>query len=132
MIGFLVRWAVAFVLLAATFNPTRYNYISWLERNYSEQTPLAVLSGLLLLVGYIIYMRATLRSIGGFGMFLVLSIVGALVWVLNDFGWLSLSETSQMVWLGLFALSLVLGVGLSWSHVRRYLSGQSDMDDVDE
>ncbi|MEL7203653.1 MAG: DUF6524 family protein [Pseudomonadota bacterium] len=130
--GFLVRWAVAFVLLAATFNPTRYNYISWLERNYSEQTPLAVLSGLLLLVGYIIYMRATLRSIGGFGMFLVLSIVGALVWVLNDFGWLSLSETSQMVWLGLFALSLVLGVGLSWSHVRRYLSGQSDMDDVDE
>ena len=132
MIGFLVRWAVAFVLLAATFNPTRYNYVSWLERNYSEQTPLAVLSGLLLLVGYIIYMRATLRSIGGFGMFLVLSIVGALVWVLNDFGWLSLSETSQMVWLGLFALSLVLGVGLSWSHVRRYLSGQSDMDDVDE
>ncbi|MEL6120958.1 MAG: DUF6524 family protein [Pseudomonadota bacterium] len=130
--GFLVRWAVAFVLLAATFNPTRYNYIGWLERNYSEQTPLAVLSGLLLLVGYIIYMRATLRSIGGFGMFLVLSIVGALVWVLNDFGWLSLSETSQMVWLGLFALSLVLGVGLSWSHVRRYLSGQSDMDDVDE
>ena len=132
MIGFLVRWAVAVVLLAATFNPTRYNYIGWLERNYSEQTPLAVLSGLLLLVGYIIYMRATLRSIGGFGMFLVLSIVGALVWVLNDFGWLSLSETSQMVWLGLFALSLVLGVGLSWSHVRRYLSGQSDMDDVDE
>ncbi|MEL7398522.1 MAG: DUF6524 family protein [Pseudomonadota bacterium] len=55
-----------------------------------------------------------------------------MVWVLNDFGWLSLSETSQMVWLGLFALSLVLGVGLSWSHVRRYLSGQSDMDDVDE
>ena len=132
MIGFLVRWAIAFVLLAATFNPTPYNYVSWLERNYSEQTPLAVLSGLLLLVGYIIYMRATLRSIGGFGMFLVLSIVGALVWVLNDFGWLSLSETSQMVWLGLFALSLVLGVGLSWSHVRRYLSGQSDMDDVDE
>jgi hypothetical protein len=24
-----------------------------------------------------------------------------------------------------------LGVGLSWSHVRRALSGQADMDDVD-
>ncbi|MEL7013836.1 MAG: adenylosuccinate synthetase, partial [Pseudomonadota bacterium] len=46
--------------------------------------------------------------------------------------WLSLTETSQMVWLGLFALSLVLGIGLSWSHVRRYLSGQSDVDDIDE
>ena len=132
MIGFLVRWAVAFVLLAATFNPTRYNYIGWLERNYSEQTPLAVLSGLLLLVGYIIYMRATLRSIGGFGMFLVLSIVGALVWVLYDLGILRLDNASLNVWLGLGALALVRGIGLSWSHVRRALSGQSDVDDVDD
>lgn len=132
MAGLLVRWAVAFVLLAATFNPTRYNYISWVERNFAEEMPVALLLGLLLLVGYIIYLRATLRSIGGFGMFLVLAIVGSLVWVLYDYGLLTLSETSHMVWLGLFALSLVLGVGLSWSHVRRYLSGQSDMDDVDE
>ena len=28
--------------------------------------------------------------------------------------------------------SLVLGVGLSWSHIRRAISGQADMDDVDE
>ncbi|MEM7599375.1 MAG: DUF6524 family protein [Pseudomonadota bacterium] len=132
MTGFLARWAVAFVLLAATFNPTRYNYIGWVERNFSEQMPMAILAGLLLLVGYIIYLRATLRSIGAFGMFLVLAIVGSLVWVLYDYELLTLTETSDMVWLGLIALSLVLGVGLSWSHVRRYLSGQSDMDDVDE
>jgi hypothetical protein len=36
------------------------------------------------------------------------------------------------VWLALFALSFVLGIGLSWSHVRRALSGQADMDDVDQ
>lgn len=132
MTGFLARWAVAFILLAATFNPTRYNYIGWVERNFNEQMPMAILAGLLLLVGYIIYLRATLRSIGAFGMFLVLAIVGSLVWVLYDYELLSLTETSDMVWLGLIALSLVLGVGLSWSHVRRYLSGQSDMDDVDE
>ncbi|MDB0037659.1 DUF6524 family protein, partial [Ascidiaceihabitans sp.] len=89
------------------------------------------LAGLLLLIGYIIYLRATLRSIGGFGMLLVLALVGALLWVLYDFGLLSLDNTGLSVWLGLLALSLVLGVGLSWSHVRRALSGQADMDDVD-
>ena len=132
MTGFLLRWGVAFALLAITFNPTEWNYASWVQANFSNQLPLAVLLGLLLFVGYIIYLRATLRSIGGFGMFLVLAIVGALLWVLYDYELLTLTETSEMVWLGLIALSLVLGIGLSWSHVRRRLSGQADMDDVDE
>ena len=92
---------------------------------------LLVLAGLLLLIGKIIYLRATLRSIGGFGMLLVLALVGALLWVLYDFGVLSLDNTGMNVWLDLLALSLVLGVGLSWSHVRRALLGQADMDDVD-
>jgi len=132
MTGFISRWMVAFALLAATFNPTELNYASWVRKNFSEETPMAVLMGLLLFVGYIIYLRATLRSIGGFGMTMVLAIVGALLWVLYDYDLLTVQDTSQMVWLGLMALSLVLGIGLSWSHVRRRLSGQSDMDDVSE
>ncbi len=130
--GFALRWLVAFVLLAATFNPTEWNYARWAQANWGDQMPLVVLFGLLLLVGYIIYLRATLRSIGAFGMGLVLAIVAALLWVLYDFGWLNLENRSFNLWIGIFALSLVLGVGLSWSHVRRKLSGQADMDDVDE
>ena len=91
---------------------------------------LMVIAGLLLLIGYIIYLRATLRSIGGFAMLLVLALVGALLPVLYDFGALSLDSTGLNVWLGFLALSLVLGVGISWCHVRRALSGQADMDDV--
>lgn len=130
--GFFLRWMVAFALLAATFNPTRWNYVSWVRQHYGDQTPLAVLLGLLLFVGYIIYLRATLRSIGGFGMTMVLAIVGAALWVLYDYGLLSVTDTSHLIWLALAALSLVLGIGLSWSHVRRRLSGQSDMDDISE
>jgi len=130
--GFLVRWVVAFVLLASTFNPTEWNFITWARANVSAQMPLTVLMGLILLVGYIIYLRATLRSIGGFGMGLVLAIAAALVWVLHDFGWISFDDPTLNIWLALVALSLVLGIGLSWSHIRRKLSGQADMDDVDE
>lgn len=130
--GFLLRWIFAFVLVAVTFNPTQWNYFRWTAKNYSEQLPLAVLLGLVLLIGYIIYLRATLRSIGAFGMFLVMAVVGALVWVLYDYGLLALDNTNAMVWLGIIAMSIVLGIGLSWSFVRRALSGQYDVDETDE
>ena len=130
--GFVLRWAMAFGLMSATFNPTEWNYVTWAQTGFGDQMPLTVLLGLLLLVGYIIYLRATLRSIGGFGMGLVMAIAAALLWVLYDYGVLRLDNPSFNVWLGILALSLVLGIGLSWSHVRRKLSGQADMDDVDE
>ena len=57
-------------------------------------------------------------------MALVLAVVGALLWVLYDFGLLSLENYDANVWLGILVLSIVLGVGLSWSHVRRVLSGE--------
>ena len=130
--GFLLRWLMAFFLLAATFNPTPWNYSLWAWQNFAEETPLAVFLGLVLAVGYIIYLRATLRSIGGFGMLLVLALFLALRWVLYDYGFLRLDNQAANTWLGLAALSLVLGIGLSWSHVRRALSGQTDVDDLED
>ncbi|MEO9685500.1 MAG: DUF6524 family protein [Tateyamaria sp.] len=130
--GFFWRWLCAFGLLAVTYNPTQYNYVRWILDFGRDNLSIAVLVGLFLLIGYIIYLRATLRSIGTFGMLLVLAVAGAMIWVLYDLGILRLDDPGLITWLALLALSLVLGIGLSWSHVRRYLSGQSDIDDVDE
>lgn len=132
MTGFLWRWVFAFGLLSATYNPTEFNYARWVLEYGGANLSIAVLVGLLLTVGYIIYLRATLRSIGTFGMLLVLALVGAILWVLYDLGIVDLNNPGFNTWIGLLALSIVLGVGLSWSHVRRHLSGQADMDDVDE
>ncbi|GAA6174815.1 DUF6524 family protein [Sulfitobacter pacificus] len=130
--GFILRWLCAFLLLAATFNPTQYNYVSWVRSYGDDNLSIAVLAGLILCIGYIIYLRATLRSIGALGIMLVMAVVGACLWVLYDFEVLRLDDATFNLWLGLAALSFVLGIGLSWSHVRRALSGQADMDDVDE
>ena len=130
--GFVIRWVFAFLLVALTFNPTQWNYVRWATNSWRDNTALAVLFGLILLVGYIIYLRATLRSIGPFGVLLVLAVLGALAWVLYDQGWLTLANRNLNTWLAIVALSVVLGVGLSWSFVRRALSGQQDVDDVDE
>jgi hypothetical protein len=130
--GFVIRWVFAFLLVALTFNPTQWNYVRWATANWREQTSLAVLFGLILLVGYIIYLRATLRSIGRFGVFLVMAVLAALAWVLYDQGWLTLANRNLNTWLAIVALSVVLGVGLSWSFVRRAISGQVDVDDTDD
>ncbi len=132
MMGFLLRWLFAFALVAITYNPTDYNFVRWAATDGQNQLSVTVLAGLVLLVGYIIYLRATLRSIGAFGMLLILALVGALLWVAYDFGLLDLQNRALTMWIGIFALSLVLGIGLSWSIVRRKLSGQADVDDVDE
>ena len=128
----LIRWLFALVLVTATYNPTQWNYIRWASENYDTRLSLVALFGLILFVAYVVFLRATLRSIGPFGMLLVLAVIGGLVWVLYDLGWLKLDNPSAMVWLGVIALSAVLGTGLSWSIIRRRLSGQYDMDDVDQ
>ncbi len=129
--GILLRWLGAFVLLAATFNPTQWNYVRWVEANWGIQTPLAVLLGLVLAVGYIIYVGATFRSLGAFGMLIIAALFGAMIWVLIDWGVLALGNQNLNVWLGIFALSLILGIGLSWSILRQRLSGQASVDEIE-
>lgn len=129
--GILLRWLGAFLLLAATFNPTPYNYVRWSQANWQTQMPLTVLLGLLLAVGYIIYVGATFRSLGAFGMIVIAALFGAVIWVLIDYGVLKLGNTNLTVWLGILALSLILGIGLSWSILRQRLSGQATVDEVE-
>jgi hypothetical protein len=129
--GILLRWLGAFILLCATFNPTPWNYVTWVRENWSTQTPLALFLGLLLAVGFMVYIVATLRSIGPFGVILIGAIFGAGLWVLLDWGVLSLGNRDMNTWLGLLALSVILGVGLSWSILRQRLSGQSSVDEIE-
>ena len=130
--GFVLRWLFAFLLLAATYNPTDWNFTRWVMASGGDMMSVAVLGSLLLIVRYIIYLRATMRSIGPIGMLLVLGLVGALLWVAFDLGWMNFENPTANTWIALVAGSFVLGIGLSWSHVRRRLSGQADMDDVDD
>lgn len=131
MIDIFIRCLFAFVLVAATANPTNYSFMGWAEANFSTQMPLVVLLGLLLFTGWIVFVRASVRALGVFGMTLVAAIFAAAVWVMLDQGWLSLESRKSTEWIGLIGLSAVLGIGLSWSHIRRRMSGQIDVDDVD-
>lgn len=130
--SFLLRWLFAFLLLAATWNPTVWNWTRAAQHHWADAKSIITLSGLILLAGYVIYLRATVRSIGLGGMLFVLALFAALLWVATDLGLISLTNPGLLAWLGLFAGSLVLGIGMSWSIIRRAISGQVDTDDVEE
>lgn len=130
--GFLLRWFGAFALLSASYNPSQWNFYRWAHANYTTQLSLTVLLGLLLAVAFLIYIAATLRSLGAFGMLLVGAIFAAMIWVLIDWGILSTGNSALNTWLGILALSLVLGIGLSWSIIWQRMSGQATVDEVDD
>lgn len=130
--GFLLRWVLALVLVFATFNPTGYSYFHWVQSGFADQQALKVLTGLMMVALYAIAVRATLRSIGVAGAALVLAIMGSIVWLMSDLGVLSFEDPGVFQWLVLIGISLVLGVGLSWSLIRRAITGQLDVDDVDQ
>jgi hypothetical protein len=129
--GVFMRWFGAFVLLAATFNPTPYNYLRWTEGHWETELPLTVFLGVVLTIGYIIYIGATLRSLGGFGLLLIAALFASAIWVLIDWGILALGNTDLNVWLGIFGLSVILGIGLSWSILWQRMSGQASVDEIE-
>ncbi|MDJ1008055.1 MAG: DUF6524 family protein [Paracoccaceae bacterium] len=127
--GFVLRWIAAFGLLTVTFNPTEWNYVRWARENWSDAMPVIVLAGLLLAVAYAVFVTAVLRGIGRFGALLVLAVVAAFVWVLVDFGWVSLEDPGAVTWVVIAALSVVLAMGMYWGILWRRISGQLEVDD---
>ena len=132
--NFAIRWLVAMALVVGTFNPTGYSYYHWLVEGLTAEDasvgPLTVVVGIALLIAYIIYLRATLRSIGPIGAGLVAVFLGAIVWLLADLGLVNLAEFTPLTWVAEIVAATVLAVGISWSHIRRRISGQLDTDDV--
>jgi Family of unknown function (DUF6524) len=130
--GLFLRWLGALILVAATYNPTPWNYIRWADAHFTDQMPLTLLLGLILGIGYLIYFMATVRSIGLIGIVLVAALFGLTIWVLIDWGVLSLTNADLNAWIAIFVLSAILGLGLSWSILRQRLSGQATVDEVED
>ena len=123
-------FSVALVLL--TFNPTGHSYFHWLADGFPSIQPLEAIAGIALLIAWLVFVRTTLSAIGTLGLALLVAFFAAVVWWVVSQGWLDPSNRSAMAWVVLLVLGLVLGIGMSWSHIRRELSGQASVDRVDQ
>ena len=135
--GMLMRVLGALVLVYATFNPTGRSYFHWalapligVGAPSGGSTALKFLVGIVLLIGWVVVLQATRRSIGLTGGLLALALCGGLIWLLVEQHVLSPTGSAAIAHIALLAIGLVLGVGMSWSLLSRRLTGQVDTDQV--
>lgn len=129
--AFLWRLLFAVALVLLTFNPTGHSYYHWLADGFPSVLPVEAVAGIALLAAWIFFVRSTLAALGALGVLLMLALFGAIVWWVVSMGWLDVNNRSAMAWVVLLILGLMLGIGMSWGHIRRRISGQASVDRVD-
>ena len=131
-LNFLIRFALAVVLVFATYNPSGYSWYRWFMQAPDKFDPLLAFSAVVLIIGWVIYLRATVRSLGEIGTLLAIAFFAALTWLMIDYNVLSVENTEVLTYVVLTMLAAIMATGMSWSHIRRRMSGQLDVDEVDE
>ena len=129
--GIAWRTAAALALVLVSFNPSGHSFMHWLARDFPHISAPQGVTGVALLICWVVYATATLRSLGALGVLLLLALFAALIWWGVDRGWLQLGGSHVIAWIALLVTGLVLGIGMCWSSLRRTLSGQADVDEVD-
>ncbi len=128
--GFVWRLLFAIVLVFASFNPSEYSFYHWLRDGVNETLVYKAAIGMLLLIGWVIYLRATWNSLGAFGLILAVAFFSIAIWLLVHWGVFETTDNKIFIWFGLAVTSLVLATGMSWSHIRRRISGQYSTDEI--
>ena len=126
-----MRLGASLVMVLATWNPGGWSYVDWLAGAWKADALGAVHAfiGVLLLIGWVILLRATFNSLGWLGLILGGMLLAAGVWLLYDLGVLRGHTMAVIEWIALVCIAVLLGIGLSWSWLWRRMTGQVDVDD---
>ncbi len=128
-LSFVWRLLFSLVLVLATYNPTGFSYFDWVTADDTDLGALHFFVGIILVVGWVILWVATWRALETLGVILAAVVIAALVWLLVDLGLLDTGSSVTLRWVILIGLSLLLSIGLSWSHIWRRLTGQLEVDE---
>ncbi len=136
--SFAFRFILAVVAVFGSYNPEGYSYYHWAlaplvgTAEGSDFSVFKALVGVVLLIGWAVLIRATSRSLGAIGLILATLFFGLLIWLLVDLGGLDTGSFRVIAYLVQAVLIGVLSIGVSWSHIRRRITGQVDVDDVED
>lgn len=129
--GFFVRFLFALVVVFSTYNPEGFSYYHWISEALPDFSVIKAFVGVILLICWIILLRATLGSLGFIGILLAAAFFGLAIWLIIDVLGLSTDNFRVISYIVAIMLASVLSIGVSWSHVRRRISGQVDTDELD-
>lgn len=132
MTDVVLRFLFALFLVLLSYNPAGYSFYHWAYNSMHNVTPYVVISGLVLLIGWAVYLKATFNSLGLFGILLSAAFLACLIWLFIYWKLLNINNVSAMAWVIEILLAVLLTLGMSWSHVSRRISGQVDVNEIED
>jgi hypothetical protein len=97
--GIGLRFVFALALVLFTWNPTRYNYVAWALAQWRALGPLVAFSGLVLLMGWIFFLRTTAKSLGVLGIVLSTALAATVLWILFFYHIVSAESSTLISWI---------------------------------
>lgn len=129
--SFNVRFIFAIIVVFATYNPEGASYYHWVYDSLPQFSVLKAFIGVILLIGWVVLIRATIGSLGAIGVILSAAFFGLAIWLIIDVLGLSMDNSRVISYIVEIMLASVLSIGVSWSHVRRRVTGQLDTDELE-
>src|ERR1700742_768810 len=111
-LGFALRLLAALALVLFSFNPTGYSFYHWVAHSLPHVSPASVVVGILLVAAWVVFLTATMRSIGLIGVVIAVAFFAAVIWMVVSWGWLDPHNGAAMAWIVLFVFAIILALGL--------------------
>ena len=135
-VSFALRFLGAAAIVLLTYNPSGYSYFHWVQDSLAstgsgfgaEQA----FAGVVILIGWTILVMSTLKALGTLGLILASAFIGTFVWLMTSYGVFDVESSTAITWTALVSLAVLLTIGMSWSHIRRRLTGQVGVDEVND
>lgn len=121
-----IRFLAAFILVFLTYNPSGLSYFHWAIRHLSDWNAFKLIAGLVLLAGWVAYVRLTFTTMRGRGLLFAAALFACLMVLLLARGWVAPGSAGAVATLILLVIAFVLGLGASWPHIRRRLRRGGD------
>lgn len=125
-VGILARLLSVSVLVAGTYNPSGYSYYHWVTTTGEGSLLFKSCVGVAVLIGYIICVAATWRSLGRLLLIPGLILIASLIWLLWHLDLIDLADPRQRILVLEFALVVVFTAGICFSQIRFRLAGLMD------
>jgi peptidoglycan/LPS O-acetylase OafA/YrhL len=130
-----LRWWVtlilSFALAIGTWNPMEHHFIGYIsgEDLLSGFRPFFIL---VMLALWLLAFKAVLQSIKIYGAIILIAIIAAFVYGLEQMGWLDTSKWDTLGWVATLGAGLIIFVGMNASILWKKMTGVYTTDATDE
>lgn len=126
---FLIRFALALILMFALYNVLGYSYYHWLTSD--EFSFGMVVPGLVLLAGMLFLLLPTIRAPGKLVFLTIVAVLLASIYWMHTAELIDLANPTGTIVIAQVMTALVLALGSIWSIIWRQQTGHQAVEDPD-